>query len=345
MFHDHHHHERQGPEFAVKLFEMVTRGGPLIHFTDGEITIEDPARLAREVLPLHFRHAKFSSLQRQLNNFSFKKIKGKGKMAACVYLREDLRGKPASALQYIRRKPAAGEGSNDKPPGESLCAPSAYLYGATRAGSARVATAQARAVSGDSGGRAAAKRQRVSAGGAPAAYASKAPALATVNSLLVAEESLMPLSGAGDPVGFSPGLSGLSPSLWFSPGTSIMGLDEATVPGGEFGLPPTLALAAAAVPAVPALPTDLMHAAAAVAIAAGRPGKQLPRGAYAAAAPPAPAPAPVPPAVPAAQDPASRSVPRSESSGSETSSPLDPHVGAVRATIFGRLFELKTAPP
>ena len=127
-----------------------------------------------------------------------------------------------------------------------------------------------------------------------------------------------------------------------------MGLDEATVPGGEFGLPPTLALAAAAVPAVPALPTDLMHAAAAVAIAAGRSGKQLPRGAYAAAAtaaPPAPAPAPVPPAVPAAQDPVSRSVPRSESSGSETSSPLDPHVGAVRATIFGRLFELKTAPP
>ena len=46
--------------------------------------MNNPPQLAAEILPKYFRHSRFSSFQRQLNNFGFKKIEGKGKLTPCM---------------------------------------------------------------------------------------------------------------------------------------------------------------------------------------------------------------------------------------------------------------------
>ena len=50
----------------------------------GRVVMKNPAELANDVLPRYFRHSKFSSFQRQLNNFGFRKIEGKGKLVPCT---------------------------------------------------------------------------------------------------------------------------------------------------------------------------------------------------------------------------------------------------------------------
>jgi hypothetical protein len=52
--------------------------------------MRNPLAIESALLPKYFRHSHFSSFQRQLNNFGFKKIEGKGKMAPCVSLVQQL---------------------------------------------------------------------------------------------------------------------------------------------------------------------------------------------------------------------------------------------------------------
>ena len=66
------------------------------------IEVHSPKRLESEVLHKYFRHSKFASFQRQLNYFGFRKQAGKGKMAPCSYVNEDLPSTDLGCLLHIK---------------------------------------------------------------------------------------------------------------------------------------------------------------------------------------------------------------------------------------------------
>ena len=70
------------PEFLYQLTKMLTDDNrSIIEWSTfsgaGRIEVHAPTRLEREVLGKYFRHSKYSSFQRQLNYFGFRKIAGK----------------------------------------------------------------------------------------------------------------------------------------------------------------------------------------------------------------------------------------------------------------------------
>ena len=100
------------PDFLVKLLTMVGDEAPdLFSWTGGKLYIHDPVALERK-MSVYFRHSNFSSFQRQLNNFGFRKVEGKGKLAPCMYMHDDLVGRPPEAILTIRRKPATSAASD-----------------------------------------------------------------------------------------------------------------------------------------------------------------------------------------------------------------------------------------
>lgn len=75
----------------------------------GKIVVHNPTELQDSVLGEHYGHSKYSSFQRQLNYFGFKKrIHGgkRGKLSPCSYVHDGLNEDMASLFTLKRRPPA-----------------------------------------------------------------------------------------------------------------------------------------------------------------------------------------------------------------------------------------------
>lgn len=80
------------PEFVYQLIRMLKNeaNGNIIQWGPACIIVHDPVRLENELLHLYFRHSNFSSFQRQLNYFGFRKVAVKGRMNPCRFVRDDI---------------------------------------------------------------------------------------------------------------------------------------------------------------------------------------------------------------------------------------------------------------
>lgn len=118
-------------EFLYQLTKMLTDdNSEIIEWSNVRIKVHEPKRLESEVLHKYFRHAKFSSFQRQLNYFGFRKIAGKGKMSPCSYV-NDAATSDVRSLLFIKRK-THGSAARKAIQQEQL--DRAALFGAIQAG-------------------------------------------------------------------------------------------------------------------------------------------------------------------------------------------------------------------
>ncbi|KAL7567553.1 hypothetical protein ACA910_000157 [Epithemia clementina (nom. ined.)] len=105
----------QAPEFLYQLTKMLTDDNrDTIEWCNGKIEVHSPHRLESDVLQKYFRHSKFASFQRQLNYFGFRKQAGKGKMAPCSYVNEELPSNDLSCLLHIKRKTSVSTAAKEK---------------------------------------------------------------------------------------------------------------------------------------------------------------------------------------------------------------------------------------
>ena len=72
----------------------------------GKVVVLDPKGLQENVLGKYFNHSHYSSFQRQMNYFGFKKkmLNEKGAMNPCYYIHEELGKDPSSILSLKRRQ-------------------------------------------------------------------------------------------------------------------------------------------------------------------------------------------------------------------------------------------------
>lgn len=90
------------PNFALKLRKLIIENEDLITWHSGEIHIMRPVQKLEERLSNYFRHNKFTSLQRQLNNFGFLKSFEASGSSVSVYSRVDMAGLPVDELLCLR---------------------------------------------------------------------------------------------------------------------------------------------------------------------------------------------------------------------------------------------------
>lgn len=97
---------------------------------NGRIEVHNPSRLESEVLSRYFRHSKYSSFQRQLNYFGFRKIAGKGKMSPCSYV-NDAATLDIRSLLLMKRKGSEKEKNGNKAASATAAADASNAVGGT----------------------------------------------------------------------------------------------------------------------------------------------------------------------------------------------------------------------
>ncbi|KAJ8601753.1 hypothetical protein CTAYLR_006749 [Chrysophaeum taylorii] len=109
--------ERKTVPFLQKLISLFEDHPDLIKFDKGTIVIPNPKRLEL-VLPAYFRHGKYTSFQRQLNNFGYTKFDKSAGPLQSVYVKA--KGPPVSCFQDLlmlrhsfRRVPADDDDDDD----------------------------------------------------------------------------------------------------------------------------------------------------------------------------------------------------------------------------------------
>ena len=98
----------QVPEFLRQLVKMLKekKNSEMIVWEAGRIVVYDPSRLAQELLHQHYNHSNFSSFQRQLNSFGFKKVALKidSTTSPCCFNNQNTTSDLLSLLHLKRRK-------------------------------------------------------------------------------------------------------------------------------------------------------------------------------------------------------------------------------------------------
>lgn len=106
---------RPVPEFLFQLTQMLSdpSNHQLIEWSGRRVIVHDPIKLEKEILQKYFRHSKYSSFQRQMNYFGFRKNAGKGRMSPCTYENDSVSDE-LSSLLFIKRKTQGAASSSSK---------------------------------------------------------------------------------------------------------------------------------------------------------------------------------------------------------------------------------------
>ena len=113
-----HEQQRRAIPFVAQLKRMIEERPEIIRWRRGDIVIPDPAALERN-LSKYYKHSKYASFQRQLNNFGYRRRFALGGTdEETVYERagasenlDDL-----LALRPVRPAPPAKKRGRDEPP-------------------------------------------------------------------------------------------------------------------------------------------------------------------------------------------------------------------------------------
>ena len=111
-----HEQQRRAIPFVAQLKRMIEERPEIIRWRRGDIVIPDPAALERN-LSKYYKHSKYASFQRQLNNFGYRRSLGND--AETVYERQGASENLDDLLALRPVRPAPGgvkKRGRDEPP-------------------------------------------------------------------------------------------------------------------------------------------------------------------------------------------------------------------------------------
>ncbi|CAM9433440.1 unnamed protein product, partial [Discosporangium mesarthrocarpum] len=109
--------KRGAPQtFARKLYNILLEDSPIIGWNEkgDTFTVHDSKAFAQETLTKYYRHGKFSSFQRQLNMYGFRKVPNSGRAYSHPFFRRD----GPELLSQVRRVTPVQGGKADAVDGD-----------------------------------------------------------------------------------------------------------------------------------------------------------------------------------------------------------------------------------